>query len=106
MSIIEEVGKIRARRGGGRFVVENSPVGSSQSNTVAEKAINSVQGQVRVVKLALEKRWGIKVPHRHSVIPWVVAYAAFLLNRYEVGHDGKTACKRLGLIFVKESTGG
>ena len=57
MSIIEEVGKIRAQRGGGRFVVENSPVGSSQSNGVAEKAIQSVQGQVRVLKLALEKRW-------------------------------------------------
>ena len=95
MSIIEEVGKIRAQRGGGRFVVENSPVGSSQSNGVAEKAIQSVQGQVRVLKLALEKRWGIKIPHRHSVIPWVVEYAAFLLNRYEVGHDGKTAYERL-----------
>ena len=95
MSIIEEVGKIRAQRGGGRFVVENSPVGSSQSNGVAEKAIQSVQGQVRVLKLAFEKRWGIQIPHRHSVIPWVVEYAAFLLNRYEVGHDGKTAYERL-----------
>ena len=95
MSIMEEVGKIRAQRGGGRFVVENSPVGSSQSNGVAEKAIQSVQGQVQVLKLALEKRWGIKIPHRHSVIPWVVEYAAFLLNRYEVGHDGKTAYERL-----------
>ena len=43
MSIIEEVGKIRAQRGGGRFVVENSPVSSSQSNGVAEKATQSVQ---------------------------------------------------------------
>ena len=72
MSIIEEVGKIWAQRGGGRFVVENSPVGSSQSNGVAEEAIQSVQGLVRVLKLALEKRWGIQIPDRHSVIPWVV----------------------------------
>ena len=43
MSIMEEVGNIRAQRGGGRFVVENSPIGSSQSNAVAEKAIQSVQ---------------------------------------------------------------
>ena len=94
MSIMEEVGKTRAQRGGGRFVVENSPVGSSQSNGVAEKAIQSVQGQVRVLKLALEKRRGIQIPHRHSVMPWVVEYAAFLLNRYEVGHDGKTVYER------------
>ena len=48
-----------------------------------------------MLKLALEKRWGIQIPHRHSVIPWVVEHAAFLLNRYEVGHDGKTAYERL-----------
>ena len=112
MSITEEVGKIRAQRGGGRFVGENSPVGSSQSNGVAEKAIQPVQGQVRVLKLVLEKRWGIQIPHRHSVIPSVFEYAAFLLNPYEVGHDGKTAYerlrgrKRLGLSLVRESTGG
>ena len=95
MSIIEEVGKMRAQRGGGRFNVENSPVGSSQSNGVEEKAIQFVQGQVRVLKLALEKRWVFQIPHRHSVVPWVVEYAAFLLNRYEVGHDGKTAYELL-----------
>ena len=67
---------------------------SSQSNGVAEKAIQSVQGQVRVLKLALEKRWSIQIPHRHSVIPCVVEHAAFLLNRYEAGHDGKTAYER------------
>ena len=62
---------------------------------MAEKAIQSVQDQVRELKLALEKRWGIQIPLRHSVIPWVVEYAAFLLNWYEVGHDGKTAYERL-----------
>ena len=85
------MGKIRAQSGGVRFVVENSPVGSSQSNGVAKKAIQSVQGHVRVLKLALEKRWGINIPHRHSVIPWVVEYAAFLLNRT----NGKTAYESL-----------
>ena len=48
-----------------------------------------------MLKSALEKRWGIKIPHRHSVISWVVAYAAFFLNRCEVGQDGKTAYERL-----------
>ena len=38
----------------GRWIVEHSPVGSSQSNGVIERAVKSVEGQLRVVKLALE----------------------------------------------------
>ena len=53
------------------------------------------QGQVRVLKLALEKRWGMAIPHRHAVAPWIMEHAGFLLNRFEVGHDGKTAYERL-----------
>jgi hypothetical protein len=93
--IVNEVGRLRAIAGGGRYVVENSPVGASASNGMVERAIQSVQGQVRVLKLAAEKRWGVEIPHRHPVVPWMVEYAAFLLNRFEVGHDGKTAYERL-----------
>ena len=28
------------------------------------------------------------------MIPWIVEYAAHLLNRFEVGHDGRTAYER------------
>ena len=76
MSIMEEVGKIRAQRGGGRFVVENNPVGSSQS--VIRKKPFSLHKASCELKLALEKRWGVQI-------------ATFFLNRNEVGHDGKTA---------------
>ena len=94
-SIINEVGRLRAAAGGGRFIVENSPVGSSASNGMVERAIQSVQGQVRVMKLALERRLGFEIPHRHAMVPWIVEYAGFLLNRFEVSHDGKTAYERL-----------
>ena len=93
--ILDEVGKERAARGGGKWIVEHSPVGASQANGVAERAIQSVQGQVRVLKLAAEKKWGIEIPAEHPAIAWIVEYAAFLLNRFEVGHDGKTAYERL-----------
>ena len=53
-SLVEGVGRRRAAAGGGRWICENSPVGSSASNGVAERAIQSVQQQVRVLKLALE----------------------------------------------------
>ena len=31
---------------------------------------------------------------RHPAIPWITEHAAVLLNRFEVGHDGKTAYER------------
>ena len=56
-------------------------------------------------------RWraggGRKIPTGHAIMPWIIEYAAFLINRFEVGRDGKTAyerCKRktaktLGIEF-------
>lgn len=94
-SLVEDIGRRRAGLGGGRWIMENSPVGSSASNGVIERAIQGVQAQVRVMKLALEKKWRAQISHKHSVIPWVIEYAAYLLNRCEVGHDGRTAYERL-----------
>ena len=48
MAIVTEVGRVRAASGSGRYVVENSPVGSSSSNGVIERAVLSVEQQVRV----------------------------------------------------------
>ena len=95
-SLVDEIGRMRAAEGSaGRWVKEHFPVGSSASNGIVERAVQSVEGQVRVLKLALEKRWGAEIPSKHAVIPWMIEYAAYLLNRFEVGHDGKTAYERL-----------
>ena len=94
-SLLDEVARHRAAGGGGEFIMERSPVASSASNGVVERAIQSVEGQTRVLKLALESRWNLQIPAKHPAVPWLVEYAAFLLNRFEVGHDGKTACERL-----------
>ena len=36
----------------------------------------------------------MKIPTRHSVMPWLVEYAGLLLNRFEVSRDGKTSFER------------
>ena len=46
------------------------------------------------MRSALEDKLGVKGDGGHSVWPWLVEYAAFLLNRGEVSHDGKTAYER------------
>ena len=87
-AVVEEVGTARAALGSGKWIVEHSPVGSSQSNGVVERAVQSVQGQLRVMKLAME-------PSSHPLLAWAVEYAGVLLNRFEVGHDGRMAYERL-----------
>ena len=94
MSVVTEVGRVRAAAGGGRYIVETIPVGSSASNGIVERAIRSVQQQVRVMRSAVEERTGAKLTPRHPIMTWMVENANYLLNRYEVGHDGKTAYER------------
>jgi hypothetical protein len=93
-AILREVGRVRAATSSGRYIVEQSPVASSQSNGIVERAILSVQQQVRVLKCALETRWCIDIPSKHPVMPWLVEYASYLLNRFEVSRDGRTSYER------------
>ena len=80
---------------------EFSPIFSSQSNGVAERAVQSVEGQLRTLRYALESRLGVGVViaprggDASSVVAWLTEYSAVLLNRFEVGHNGKTAHERL-----------
>ena len=50
---------------------------------------------MRTIKLALESRIGSEMPSDHDVIPWVAEYAATIINKGQVGADGKTAYERL-----------
>ena len=93
-AILDGAGRARAAEGGGRYVMEQSPVGASASNGVVERAILSIEQQVRVLKSAVESRWGVKLETKHPAIPWLVEHSAALLNRFEVSHDGKTAYER------------
>ena len=44
--------------------------------------------------MALQDRWKVDVSHRHAVLSWMLEYVAYLLSRYEVGRDGRTAHER------------
>ena len=93
-AIVTEVGRVRAAAGGGRMVVESSPVKQSASNGVVERAIGSEEAQVRVPKSALEARWKMSIEAGHPILPWMVEYVAVLMNRFEVGRDGRTSFER------------
>jgi hypothetical protein len=79
---------------GCRTIVEETPVGSSGNSGVVEKAVQSIEGRIRVMKLALEDRIGHEIKAEATIITFIVEYAAYLMNRLEVGEDGKTAFER------------
>ena len=83
------------KRSDAKTFVEQSPVASSASNGVIERGNLSVEEQVRVLKDAFEARLGKKVPSDHAALAWLVKFATVLINRYEVGHDGRTPYERL-----------
>ena len=61
-----------------------------------ERAVQTVDGQIRVTKIALEARLGTQVDVGANIVTFMAAeYASFLLNRLEDGNDGKTAYERV-----------
>ena len=59
-----------------------------------ERAAQSVEGQIRVVLMALEENIGRQIDPEEAVVTFIPEYWAYVLNRLEVGKDGKTAYER------------
>ena len=81
---------------------EESPTYDSRANGEVERAIQTVQGQVRAVKDAFEARYGYELKPEDNLIPWMVAHSdIFVLNstaqRYAVSIAVNIAscCSRL-----------
>ena len=70
-------------------MLEHSPVGGSQANGDAERAVQSVQGIARTLKEALEISIGAEVPMAHDVMTWLVEHAATILNLFKRSHGGE-----------------
>ena len=81
-------------RGAAITVVEKSPVGSSGSNGIAERGVQSVEGVIRTLRSACEERLGVNLEPEEKLLIFMTEYAAYLINRMEVGKDGKTAYER------------
>ena len=47
------------------------------------------------MKSQLDDRYLVRIAVEHPILTWLCEHAAYLLNRLEVGHDGKTAYVRM-----------
>ena len=87
-AIVDLLNEVSRKRAPAKSFLEQSPVGESQSNGMIERNL-TIEGQIRVLKDAFETRIRNKITADHPVLSWLVEFAAVLVNRYEVGHDGK-----------------
>ena len=63
-SIKSMIDLITEARAEGRTVLEESPVKSSGSNGIVERAVQEIEGQIRALLLALEERLGHRIDAR------------------------------------------
>ena len=94
-SIEAVVGDLVKEREEGRTIVEESPKQSSGSNGIVERCVQGIEGHLRVILLEFESRVGEEVDAKEPIVTFMPEYAAYLLNRLEVGKDGKTAYERI-----------
>ena len=72
-----------------------SPVNSKGSNGAAERAVQSVEGMARTLRLDLLGRTNVAVGSDLPITSWMVRHAAWLLSHFQAGTaDGKTAYAR------------
>lgn len=76
-------------------VLEESPAYEPQSNGLAERCVQIVQGLFRSTRSALEHRLGGALPDDHPVLTWMVRHVACLHNRYHVGNHGLSPSDRV-----------
>ena len=83
-------------------VPEMTHPGESASNGLAERSVGVLEDQVRVLLIALQAHVKVPLSTTQPVVAWLVEHAAYLLNKYQVGRDDKTAFGRLHGKETKE----
>ena len=100
-ALVELMKQICALRPSSRSCLTHSGVGDSEGNGLAERAVQSLEEMIRVHKLSFESRLKTKLPCAHPLMARLVEHCADVLNRYNIGVDGRTPYQRLkGRKFV------
>jgi hypothetical protein len=75
-------------------IIEHSPVGDSKANGRAERAVQAVEKQVRVLKLSTEEHFGV-FSVLHPCFPWLVLHSADVITKFKVHPDGLTSYEKI-----------
>ena len=74
--------------------MEHTPAGDSRANGLAERAIQSVEKQVRIIRGSIEEQPG-EFGVKHPVFLWCFIHSADVLDQFLVGDDALTAYERI-----------
>ena len=78
----------------GGMSMRSAPTGHSQSQGSVGNAQRTLYGQLRTLLSQVEVSTGVKVSSESPLFTWSVKHAQWLINRYMIGADGKTAYSR------------
>ena len=68
--------------------------GGTPSNGLAKRAVQAIEDHSRTILAALEARIKVPIPADHAIVAWGVEHTAYVLNKDQVGPDGRTAFGR------------
>jgi hypothetical protein len=89
------VDDVCAARTGARTIAEMVPKGSKGSNGIVERAVQSVEMCLRTLKSSLDERMRCRISVLHPINTWLCEYVSYMMNRMEVGSDGKAPYERI-----------
>ena len=89
--LLAKVARVRP----GETVIEHTPAGDSRANGRAERAVQAIEKQVRVLKIATENVFGQKIRVGSPAFAWLILHAADILTKYQVMTDGRTSYERI-----------
>ena len=76
------------------IIEEESPVGDHQANGEIENAIKELEKQISVLKDSVKRKMQGVIKDDHPVMAWIPQHAGFLLSRFQVSKEGKTAYEK------------
>ena len=79
---------------GGVVILENSPVGESQSNGSVEHAIKEVQHQIRKMKMQLELNMAEKLDNESPIWLWLIQYAAQVRHTFKIHKEDQRSSRQ------------
>ena len=82
--------RLRRWRGKSHKLVKKEVRLCQSETTSGRKTFQRNHRKARTLKAALEHRIGIRVPPDARILCWLVEFAAYLINRCDIGSDGKT----------------
>ena len=94
LAVKSEAVKILKGAHGIKVIEEESPVADHQANGVVERANGEFGGMARTLNDQLIFNYQWTPSTTHPIYAWLIIYASYLLTRFHVGVDGKTAYEK------------